>query len=188
MTFASTLGRLERHPEVAHRGEGVALELAHAGGREVVEREGQVREVAEEAEADVAPVDAGVEVLVDRGLDARLDLAAEEQRQDEQQHEQERDYRPGPGQDAGGSLHLLPQVAAVMDANGAMLKGSRALVDGRGLCHRGERRPVIPGDTTVIPSRVSSRARCHPERSEGSCQGTARTPGEKIPRSARDDR
>ena len=89
-------------------GQRVALEPAFACDREVVEAQGEVGEVAEEGEADVPPLDAGVEASVHFELRALGDPVAEEQRQDDQERQQEDDQGPDDGQDSGRSFHGAP--------------------------------------------------------------------------------
>jgi hypothetical protein len=67
---------------VADGGQGVALEPAGVRNGEVVEPEGEVGKVPEEAETGVTPVDTRVDVLVGRHLGAGGDLVAEEHRED----------------------------------------------------------------------------------------------------------
>ena len=80
------------HLQVPDRGQRVALEPALACHREVVEAQGEIGEVAEEAEAHVPPLDAGVEASV-HVLRALRDPVAEEQRQDDQEQDEQKERR-----------------------------------------------------------------------------------------------
>ena len=101
-------GQVEDHLEVPDRGQRVALEPALARDREVVEAQGEVGKVAEECEADVPPLDAGVQASVHLELRALGDPVAEEQRQDDEEREQEDDQAPDDGQDSSRSFHGSP--------------------------------------------------------------------------------
>ena len=101
-------GQVQDHLEVPDRGQRVALEPAFPRDREVVEAQGEVGEVPEEGEADVPPLDLGVEASVHLELRALGDPVAEEQRQDDQERQQEDDQGPHDSQDAGRSFHGSP--------------------------------------------------------------------------------
>jgi hypothetical protein len=89
---------------VPHRGQGIALKAVHADGREAVQCQCQVGEVAKEAEADVAPINPGGDVLVHRGLDPAGDLVPREHREDEEQDEEEREQG---AEDAESAFHAV---------------------------------------------------------------------------------
>ncbi len=118
------------------RGQGIPLEPADAGDREIIEPEGEVGEVAEEGEAEVPPIDAGLEALIRFRLHPLRDPVAKEQRQDHQQGEQEYRQRPGDGQDAGGSLHLLPQPNSSLTVQTAMIMAATSAVSPAGTAWR----------------------------------------------------
>ena len=100
--------QVQCHPQVPDRGERIALEPVLADGGQVVEREREVGKVPEEAEADVLPIDARLEVAVHLGLHPLRDPVAKQQREHEQQGQHEQDQRPDDGQDARGSFHESP--------------------------------------------------------------------------------
>jgi hypothetical protein len=90
---------------VAHGSQGVALEPTLVGDGEVVQPEGEVGEVPEEAEPGVAPVDPRVDVLVGGQLGAGGDLVAEEHREDQEQEENQGEDTAEDGQDTGAACH-----------------------------------------------------------------------------------
>ena len=99
--IAEHAGDAEHHAEVADRGQGVALEAAGVGDGEIVEPEGEVGKVPEEAEPGVAPVDSCGEAAIQLQLNPRSDPVLEQHRQDQEQHEQESQQAAEGGQEAG---------------------------------------------------------------------------------------
>ena len=98
---------VEDDPEVTNRGERVVLEAPRANRREVVEREGEMREAPEEGQADVSPVDACVDIPIYLQLCALRDAIAEEKGRDDEQHEHESDQRCKRGKDFRTTIHYL---------------------------------------------------------------------------------
>ena len=72
---------VEHHAELLHRDERVTLERLLVDHRQVVHPEGDVGEVAEEADSHAAPAYVGVHGLRDLRADARSDAVAEEVRE-----------------------------------------------------------------------------------------------------------
>ena len=97
---------IEHDTEMTYRGEGIVLKSPGADRGQLVEREREVREALEEGQADIAPVDVGVEVPVRLQLRTLRDFVAEEERQREQQHEHERDQCRERSRDLRRSFHL----------------------------------------------------------------------------------
>ncbi len=86
---AHRAGEIDHHAETPDRRQGIALELADPDHGEAVEAEGEVGEVAEQAEPGVPPVHLRVQRSVRFGLDPFRDPAAEQDgHQDEEQEQQ----------------------------------------------------------------------------------------------------
>src|SRR5262249_48660498 len=102
---ADHAAEVEYDAQMAYGSEGIAVELALAGHREVVEPHREVGEVPEKAESEVLPVDVRLEVLVGLELGAGFDFSAEEIRQRGEKDEEQNDDATDDGENARRSCH-----------------------------------------------------------------------------------